>query len=100
MDEYKEYYVCANYKDRIIDSVEARRRSSVQLNPQARTPIVITDKTTIRLVFDFEDGQEEYKEVTYNDELEAFNERFSRVGHRTNFPKQVLSYKFRNLLVT
>ena len=95
MDEDKQYYVCANYKDRVIDTVDARRRSNVSLNPQARTPIVITDKTTLRVVFDFDDGQEEYKEVMYDDELEDNKERFSRVGHHTNFPKQVLSYKFR-----
>ena len=64
MDKDKKYYVCAIYKNRITDSVEARRRSSVRLNPQARTPTVITDKTTLQVVFDFEDGQEEYKEVT------------------------------------
>ena len=69
-----------------------RKRKSAGLDPQGRTPIVITDKTTLQVVFNFEDGQEEYKEVTFNDELETFNERFSRVGHPTNFTKQVLSY--------
>ena len=77
MDEDKAYYVCANYKQRIIDAVDTRRKSSVQLNPQARIPIVITDKTTLRVVFDFDNGQEEYKEVTYDDELEEDKDRFS-----------------------
>ena len=69
IDKDNEYYICANYKDRITDSVEARRRSSVQLNLQARTPIVINDKTTLRVVFDFDDGQEESKKIKYDDEL-------------------------------
>ena len=29
MDDDKEYYVCANYKQKIIDAVDARKRSSV-----------------------------------------------------------------------
>ena len=95
VDEDKMYYVCKNYKDKIEKAVDDSPRSSVRLNPQTRTPIDITDKTTLRVVFVFDDGQEDYKEVTYNDKLEYNKETFSQVGYCTNFLKQVLSHKFR-----
>ena len=93
VEEDKEYYVCANLKKKIVDAVDARKRTSGQLNPEARTPIVITDKTSLQVVFNFDNRQEEYKEVTYNDELEDDKERFSRIGYCTSLPKQVLMYK-------
>ena len=83
------------FKKYIVDSVKSRKRRSGRLNPKVRTPIVITDKTSLRVVLDFDDGQEEYKEVMYNDELEDSKERFSRIEHRANFPKPVLMYNFR-----
>ena len=95
MGEDEAYYVCANYKSRIEKVVEVSTRSSVRLNPQTRTPIDYTDNTSLRVVFDFEHGQEEYKEVTYDDALEEHRDRFNRVGHCTNFSKQVLSFNFR-----
>ena len=95
VDEDKMYYVCKNYKDKIGKVVDESPRRSVQLNPQTRTPIAVTDDTTLRVWFDFEDGREEYKEVTYDDALEEEKERSNRVGYCTNFPKQVLSFNFR-----
>ena len=83
------------FKKYIVDSEKTRKRKSARLDSQARTPIVTTDKTTLRVVFDFEDGRKEYKEVTYNDAVEENKERSNRVGHCTNFPKQVLSFNFR-----
>ena len=71
----KEYYVCASFKQKIIDAVDARKRTSDQIHPEVRTPIVVKDKTSLRVVFDFDNGQEEYKEVTYNDELEDDKEK-------------------------
>ena len=64
MDKDKVYYVCVNYKQKIIDAVDARTRRSVRLNPQTRTPLDYTENTALRVWFDFEDGQEEYKQVT------------------------------------
>ena len=95
LNDDKDYLVCANLKKYIVDSGKTRKRKSAILDSQARTPTVTTDKTTLRVVFDFEDGREEYKEVTYDDAVEEDKERSNRVGHRTNFPKQVLSFNFR-----
>ena len=85
------------FKKNIVDSEKTtRKRKSARLDSEARTPIVTTAKTTLqRVVFDFEDGREEYKEVTYDDAVEEDKERLNQVGHRTNFPKQVLSFNFR-----
>ena len=58
------------FKKYIVDSAKSRKRRSGWLNLKVRTPIVITDKSSLRVVFDFDNGQEEYKEVTYDDELE------------------------------
>ena len=77
IDKDKEYYICANYKDTIIDAVDTRNRRSDQLNVAVRTPIDITDKTSLRVVFNFDNRQEEYKEITYDDELEEDKDRFS-----------------------
>ena len=87
VDEDKMYYVCKNYKDKIEKAVDESPRRSVQLNPPTRTPIAVTNDTTLRVWFDFEDGREEYNEVTYDDALEEEKERSNRVGHHTNFPK-------------
>ena len=45
MEEDKEYYVCANFKKKIVDVVDSRKRKSDQLNLEARTPIIFDDTT-------------------------------------------------------
>ena len=97
MEDNKEYYICHTFWEKIVDVADVRKSTSDQLNPEARIPIVITDKTSLRVVFNFDNRQEEYKKVTYNDELEDDKERFSRIWYSTTFPKQVLMYKFRKL---
>ena len=77
VDEDKTYYVCKNYIDKIQKAVDESPRRSVRLDSQTTTPIAVTHNTALRVVFDFEDGREEYKEVTYDDEVEENKERSS-----------------------
>ena len=36
MEEGKEYYVCANFQEKIKKAVDSRERKSAQLDPQAK----------------------------------------------------------------
>ena len=95
VEEGKMYYVCKNYIDKIQKVVDESPRRSVRLNSQTRTPIRDNADTALQVSFDFGDVREEHNEATYDDALEEEKERLNRVGHHTNFPKEVLSFKFR-----
>ena len=50
MKEDKEYYVCANFQEKIIKAVDSSQRKSDRLNSEAATPMNFNN-TTLTVVF-------------------------------------------------
>ena len=99
LEDDKEYLVCANLKRRIgeaVAAVETKRNRKSWLSPTSTTTIDINIITCLSAVFEVPvaaNGVVEEHTVFY-DNIEEEEEKRSRVGFCTKFPKDVLQKEY------